>query len=234
MRGLSNMLCTVKKYTIRSIDSEQCKEWLLYKHYAKRIPRIIYSFGIFNEDLILQGICTFGTPARMLNNAYGVFDGKLSIQTVELNRLCINEGLEKNLLSFFVSKCLTFLPKPMVVVSYADGNQGHHGFIYQATNWIYTGITSLESIYSNNRTNEIVHPRTIVNLYGSREIESLPEYIEVSKEESGKHRYFQFLGDKRKVKEMKNNLKYPILPYPKGENKRYDSSYRPTVQGQLF
>jgi len=28
-----------------------------------------------------------------------------------------------------------------LVVSYADFNQGHHGGIYQATNWIYVGGT---------------------------------------------------------------------------------------------
>ena len=79
-----------------------------------------------------------------------------------------------------------------------------------------------------------IHPRTIVSTYGSREAESLPEHIEISKEESGKYRYFQFLGDKRKVAEMKKNLKYEILPYPKGENDRYDASYNTNVQGLLF
>jgi hypothetical protein len=222
------------KYQVRSIDSNQCKEWLLYKHYAKRIPAIIYSFGLYDADLILNGVCTFGTPARMLNMGYGVFDGKLSIETIELNRLCVNDGLEKNTLSFFVAECLRILPKPVVVVSYADGNKGHHGYIYQATNWIYTGITSMEKIYIDKRTNEVIHPRTIVSTYGSREAESLPDHIEISKEESGKYRYFQFLGDKRKVNEMKKNLKYQILPYPKGQNDRYDSGYHPTVQGQLF
>lgn len=59
-----------EKYIIRSIDTMQCKEWLLYKHYAKRIPAIIHSFGLYTNDLILQGVCTFGTPARMLNMGY--------------------------------------------------------------------------------------------------------------------------------------------------------------------
>lgn len=223
-----------EKYKIRSIDTAQCKEWLLYKHYAKRIPAIIHSFGLYTNDLILQGVCTFGTPARMLNMGYGVFDGKLSILTMELNRLVVNEGLEKNVLSYFVSESLKMLPKPICVVSYADGNKGHHGYIYQATNWIYTGITSMEKIYIDKRTNEVIHPRTIVSTYGSREAESLPEHIEISKEESGKYRYFQFLGDKRQVAEMKKNLKYQILQYPKGENDRYDASYNTNVQGLLF
>ena len=37
-------------------------------------------------------------------------------------------------------------------------------------------------------------------------------------------------------KKLKKNLKgkYKIEPYPKGENKRYDASYKPTIQARLF
>lgn len=223
-----------EKYSVRTIESSQCKDWLLHKHYAKRIPAIVYSFGLYDEKLLLQGICTFGTPARMLNNGYGCFGGEIQITTYELNRLVINEGLEKNILSFFVAECLKLLPKPVCIVSYADGNNGHHGYIYQATNWIYTGITSSEKIYINTRTNDVLHPRTVVSMFGSREVEKLPDYIEISKEESGKYRYFQFLGNKTEVKRMKKHLKYEILPYPKGNNNRYDAGYKPAVQTVLF
>ena len=33
---------------------------------------------------------------------------------------------------------------------------------------------------------------------------------------------------------MLKNLKYEIKPYPKGKNKRYDASYKPTTQATLF
>jgi hypothetical protein len=33
---------------------------------------------------------------------------------------------------------------------------------------------------------------------------------------------------------MKEQLKFEIEPYPKGETKRYDSSYKPTIQTELF
>jgi hypothetical protein len=33
---------------------------------------------------------------------------------------------------------------------------------------------------------------------------------------------------------MKKNLTYKIAPYPKGDNKKYDSSYHPSTQGILF
>ena len=50
-----------EKYTVKSIAKHLCKEWLLHKHYAKRIPSISYAFGLFDEDLI--GVMTIGKPA---------------------------------------------------------------------------------------------------------------------------------------------------------------------------
>src|ERR1019366_3114745 len=47
----------------------------------------------------------------------------------------------KNTLSFFVSGCLDLMPKPSCIVSFADPNNHHHGYIYQATNWFYSGLT---------------------------------------------------------------------------------------------
>ena len=220
-------------YSVKAIDSSETKEWLLYKHYAHRIPQISFAYGLYKNN-ILEGICTFGSPCRMLNNGYSCFKEGFSIDLYELNRLCINEGLEKNVLSFFVSQSLSLMPKPCCLVSYADGNVNHHGFIYQATNWIYTGITAKETIYINTKNGKILHPRTVVSLFGSREKDNLPDYIKLLTESYGKYRYFQFLGSKKQVKDMKVNFIYPILPYPKGDNKRYDASYIPTIQVNLI
>lgn len=221
-------------YFVQAITKDDYAVWLLKKHYAHRIPPITLSYGLYHNPNKLQGVCTFGPPARMLNNGYGCFGGEITVNTMELNRLVVNENLEKNILSFFVSHCLKFLPIPSCVVSYADGNNGHHGYIYQATNWVYTGITSTETVYIDTRTGKSIHPRTVVSEYGSREASSLPEYIKIDKESVGKFRYFQFLGTKKDRKGMLNHLKYKILPYPKGENKRYDASYEPKTQDLLF
>jgi hypothetical protein len=52
-----------EKYKVKPIDTFQCKEWLLKKHYAKRIPSITYSFGLF-DDITIVGVCTFGIPPQ--------------------------------------------------------------------------------------------------------------------------------------------------------------------------
>lgn len=47
---------------VKRIKPEETKEWLLYKHYAKRIPNIVYAFGLFDGQQLV-GVCTFGIPA---------------------------------------------------------------------------------------------------------------------------------------------------------------------------
>jgi hypothetical protein len=49
-----------------------------------------------------------------------------------------------------------------------------------------------------------------------------------------KHRYILFSGSKKFKKKCLKNFKLETLKYPKGENKRYISEYKPQVQGILF
>ena len=53
------------KYYVDSIDSRETYDWLLNKHYAKRVPQIVSSFGLYKEELgykTLIGVCTYGLP----------------------------------------------------------------------------------------------------------------------------------------------------------------------------
>ena len=220
------------KYKASPIDSFQCKEWLLYKHYAKRVPSIEYSFGLYDGSKLV-GVCTFGSPPRVMNDAECIFT-LYRVKTLELNRLVVNDGLEKNALSFFISESIGYLPKPSCVVSYADYTFGHNGYIYQATNWIYSGLNQIHErqVFLNGKE---VHPRTAcamgftsMNEWASKDPNvTLGEYTQ-------KHRYFKFLGNKKQVRKMKQQFVYPILPYPKGDNTKYDSSYSPTTQIPMF
>ena len=224
----------MKKYTVDNIPKQQTHEWLKYKHYAKIIPIIIYSFGLYDVSLTLQGVCTYGPPARMLNNGHGVFGGNLEVMTLELNRIITNDNLPKNMLSFFLAKTFKQLPSPSCLVSYADSTAGHHGYIYQATNWLYCGETKPEKIYLNKETNKPIHPRIINKMFVSRASKAMPNGIEVSVKDGGKHKYIKFIGSKKEVKNMRKNLAYKILPYPKGENKNYNATYEPSFQLKAF
>ena len=120
----------ITDYYVEAISSRETYPWLLKKHYAHRVPSISYAFGLFNKDKLLQGVMTFGTPpCRFYNKGIGIFN-EYSVDVLELNRLVINDKLEKNIASFFISKCFRLLSKPLCLVSFADSNQHHHGYIY--------------------------------------------------------------------------------------------------------
>lgn len=220
-------------FTVQPIKKEECKPWLLDKHYARRIPSISYAFGLYDKTKTLVGICTYGSPCRYYNDGEFIFNNQYTIKTLELNRLVINEALPKNTLSFFISKTFKFLPSPICLVSYSDNSKGHHGYIYQATNWIYTGLSEIhDSEYIIN--GKEVHSRTLTG----RGITAPKEWAlnnNVERTQSNKkHRYFMFLGSKKEQKTMQKNFRFNYLSYPKGDNQRYDASAEIITQAVLF
>ena len=44
-----------EKLSIEKITKDDYRDWLLYKHYAKRIPLIKYAFGLRNENNKIVG-----------------------------------------------------------------------------------------------------------------------------------------------------------------------------------
>ena len=220
-----------KKFRIQPIEYQETKDWLLHKHYAHRMPPISYAFGLYDES-VLVGVCTFGIPANQFL-VKGAFGGRFADIFYELNRLIVNDNLPHNTLSFFVGGCLRMLPKPMIIVSYSDTSMNHHGYIYQATNFVYTGLTASHLIYKlEGEDNK--HSRHLFDKYENI-IQAKEQGIEMDVcQRARKHRYFYFIGSKRQKKNMQKYLLYPIMPYPKGDNGRYDASYNPTIQLTLF
>jgi hypothetical protein len=212
------------KYRVLPIKKEEIYEWLLYKHYAKRIPNIMYLFGLY-DGVLLVGVISFGSSA---NSSYGN-------DFIELNRLVVNDGLEKNALSFFVSSALKCLPVPIAIVSYSDLKMNHHGYIYQATNWIYTGMSSIDTSWAKG--NHIYHRKSLYDKYGESGIEFLKSKGYEMIREMPKHRYF-YVKEKTKKKtlKMKQDIisRFGIKPYPKGDNKKYNANYKPATQKRLF
>lgn len=225
-----------QKYKVEPINSDQCKEWLLKKHYLKRMTSFTYSFGLY-ENEILVGIITFGNaiPNTMKKSLFG---DKYMDYVYELNRLCTNDNLDKNANSFFISESFKLLPKPMIIVSYADKSVGHHGYIYQATNFIYTGESHTQMDWKL-KGKEHIHSRTLMDEFAFEKdrIKKLKEkygsqLYQVMREP--KYRYVYILSDKKLKKKIMEEKMFEIKSYPKGDNKRYDSSYKPNVQLKIF
>jgi len=217
-----------EKYTVQSISTDQVKEWCLYKHYAGRLPGSIRNcFGLFH-GAILVGVCVYGiNTARNLNDING-------IGVLELKRLVVNDDTESNTTSYFVGNTLKQIRHLGFIVSYADTNQNHNGYIYQATNWIYTGLSGDEVEFVKNGIQ--YHRRNLYNILGSQSVETARKHGYEPVKVPPKHRYFYITGNRAERKRFRRELlkHYEVKPYPKGQNERYDASYKPTVQLPLF
>lgn len=165
---------------VKPIKKYETKSWLIKKHYAKRMPSICFAFGLYDKS-VLVGVCTYGmSPSSTLSESIAGEKYKKSV--LELNRLVVNDGLPKNSLSFFVSQTIKMIPKNTIVVSFADTNMGHTGYIYQATNFVYTGLTSNTSKLIDKDGNEF-HFRNIGHYQKNNKLNA--KLVKRRKNESG-------------------------------------------------
>ena len=211
------------------IKTEEAAPWLLNKHYAKRIPMIMFAYGLYENNQLI-GVITYGLPASP-TLCVGICGKDWSNKVLELNRLCLMDNF-KNQASFLVANSIKQLPKPSIVVSFADSSQGHVGYVYQATNFIYTGLTAKFMEWAV-KGQEHKHSRSFSN-------GSIKDFKEKHgdnfyyKERPRKHRYIYFHGNKTEKKQMNKLLKYKIESYPKGDCIKYDSGGAVRTQNLLF
>lgn len=198
-------------YQVKAIEKKRTHSFLLDIHYARRIPPISFAFGLFeNDDLV--GVITYGMPASP-SLCKGICGKEYKDMVIELNRLCLLNN-KKGEASRLVGASLRLLPKPKIVVSYADTSQEHTGIVYQATNFIYTGSTKPRTEIAV-RGLEHFHSKALSNMASKEEL--IAQYGDrvYQRPRSVKHRYIFFLGNKTEKKQMLKALKYPVLPYPK-------------------
>lgn len=146
-------------YEVRGVTRAACEPFVLGIHYAKRWPSISFAYGLF-RDAELVGVVTYGTPPSAPLRR-GVCGPEYSDSVLELNRLCLRDNL-KNEASRLVGASLKLLPANKVVISFADTAQKHRGTVYQATNFLYCGLSAKRTDWKV-RGREHLHGQTIAD-----------------------------------------------------------------------
>jgi len=180
----------------RQITSHTSNLVAVESHYAHRAVSVSWAFGAYLNNILL-GIVSFGKPASQ-NVCSGVCGKENSDRVYELNRLWMSDKCPKNSESRFIGWALRQLKKitpALILVSYADTEQGHIGSVYKATNWIYTGLSDKRSCGD-------------ISIFGlhSRHAKKLEGAIRI--ERSRKHRYIYFCD-----KDDKKLLRWKIEQY---------------------
>lgn len=131
-----------------------------------------------------------------------------------LSRFWLSDDLPRNAESRVLSIVLRALCRNTAirfVVSYADPSRGHIGTIYQATGWLYTGLSSAMSLYDLG-DGKLHHSRSLGHAFGShsvRHFEAQGVRVKLV-QQTAKHRYLYPLDPT-----CRNHLTVPIMPYPK-------------------
>ena len=214
MEWQSSFFDVLDGYSVAPIQAQDADYLILNVHYAKRRPSISYAFGLFNSGELV-GVVTYGTPASS-TLLRGICGDDWAQNVLELNRLVLVNN-QPHEASRLVGASLKLLPRPSIIVSYADTKQQHEGIVYQATNFYYTGLSSkfrdpvvrgLEhqhhTTYAHGLTN-----KQLIDKYGADNVYFI--------DRSRKHRYIIFVGSKTQRKQMLKDLRYEIQPYPNKE-----------------
>ena len=200
---------------VRKITRQDCAPFILGIHYAKRWPSISYAFGLFDE-FELVGVVTYGTPPSAPLKR-GIAGDEFKHQVLELNRLCLKYN-RKNEASRLVGASLRMLPE-CIVVSFADTEQDHKGYVYQACNFLYCGLSAKRTDWKV-KGKEHLHGQTIADEFRGTKDRAAAMRAKYGDDfylhpRPRKHRYVYFVGSKTFKKRARKALKYKTEEYPK-------------------
>lgn len=204
------------EYEIKQISYQEAIDIVVERHYLHRKCPVSYAYGLFRKsDQEIVGVVIYGVPpsSTLLRGVCGDEEAK---NVYELNRLWIDDNVPKNGESFLVGSTLKKLDRE-IIVSFADTSQGHLGIIYQASNFIYTGLSAkfkdpkvkgLENqhhaTYANGLTNQ-----QVIDKFGADNVYFV--------DRPRKHRYIYFNATGGRKRELLRKLRYQIKQYPKRE-----------------
>ena len=199
-------------FDIERIDYKTAMGLVVRYHYLHRKAPCSFAFGLVCKCCKKNvGVVVYGTPssAPLRGGVCGLGEKN---NVIELTRLWIKDGTPKNTESFLIGNTISKVDKE-VIVSYAELQQGHTGTVYQATNWIYTGLSAKRTNWTIEGQNK--HCQTIADKYTAVEIrEKYGDKFNLV-DRPRKHRYVYFNCKPKRKKELLGKLKYKIEPYPK-------------------
>lgn len=182
-------------------------------HYSGRLPvGKLVKIGVWENGEFIGCVVFASGASPSLGSPYGLSQ----FECCELARVALKEHHTP------VSRILTIALKMLkqrcqgikLVVSFADTNHGHHGGIYQASNWIYAGLTNPTPVYYDEH-GKAWHNRLVTqsgmssNIFGkAKRVKRASDLVKVMTKP--KHRYLMPLD-----KEVENQIRLLSKPYPK-------------------
>jgi len=209
---------------------EAAKYAVMHWHYSRLMPKSkLARIGVWEHGAFV-GCVIFGVGATPeLCKPYGL----QSVHVAELVRVALTR--HESPVSRIVAIALKMLHKAMpglrLIVSFADSAHGHHGGIYQAGGWIFSGESFGRYIVTNGKTE---HPRTLGSRYGvgGQSIPWLRRHVDPSARQvsaAAKYRYLYPFDPEMRVK-----IAPLARPYPKRVRSAENGTAAPTAGGGVI
>jgi hypothetical protein len=206
----------VRDMIVGPVSMKDALEFCARYHYTERAGHAMWRWGLWHGP-VLFGVIAYNWPSPA---AAAAVLGKGNEQHVlHIGRLALPDDAPRNSESRLIGQSLRQLevahPEVWAVLTYAATDEGHIGYVYQATNALYTGIGGDAVMFRDEQGR---HRSSRSTIEGSSGRISKPEArrrgwtVHVA---GGKHRYVYILGSKTQRRQRMALLKYPVLPYPK-------------------
>jgi len=187
-----------------------CRRW----HYSKKIPvGKLVKVGVWEGGKFI-GAIVFGDG--LLGPTGTVYGGIDKFKIAEIVRIALREHEHEvsRMIRIAIKLLRKRCPGIELVVAFADRGENHHGGIYQASNFIYTGESEPGKMFRHKATGRILHNRA-VSVNGRRshfgKVRKVPRHDECEIiGSSRKHRYLLPL-----TPEMKKFIEKLRRPFPK-------------------
>lgn len=131
---------------LRMYTLQECGEFLLEYHYMTYLPKksALKFYGYEADGEIACIIALNNRPTNQYVSKRHFGEDWKGLNIGELSRMACRHECPKLTESMFLSRVLKELRRAGydALLSYADMAQEHEGTIYQATNWLYTGLAA--------------------------------------------------------------------------------------------
>lgn len=223
---------SVDQIEVRIINLKKARPFYKQHHYLGGVGNNATNIGVFMKNSsVLVACVSFALPCSE-NVRASVFGEEHKVHVTELARLAISSDVTLQA-SAFVPLCLKALEAHRArrglapiygVISYADSSQGHHGGLYQAMSWIYTGESRPSKPFYIDLDGKMIHPRQDgKNISRQQALNKGWEVVDASV----KYRYVKLMGSPRAKKKHRQLLKLQALPYPKPTPKPAEPKPKP-------
>lgn len=206
----------VRDMTVGPVSRDDVQEFARRYHYTRIGNGAFWRWGLWH-GVTLLGVVGYNLPTRSVCSS--LFGEEHAHRVWHMTRLAVADNAPRNSESRLIGQSLRLItqqhPGVWAVLTYAATSAGHIGYVYQATNAIYTGTGGRDggriSAYTDhhgNRRGTHVNGRFISTADAER-LGWTPH------REATKHRYVYILGNRTERRLRRAMLRFPELPYPK-------------------